>query len=102
MDPLLIVPISSSNRVAPQQDPVLHVAALEDSVHFNASLTLQNESQPIQNSDRSVGTGLSGELMRRRKNAHPVAAQITQEFHRAPAPSFRPFLPPGSTLNLKT
>jgi len=29
--------------------------------------TLQNESQPIQNSDRSVGTGLSGELMRRRK-----------------------------------
>src|SRR5260370_25730142 len=63
MDPLLVVPISCSNRVAPQQEPVLHVAALEDSVHFNASLTLQNESQPIQNSDRSVCTGLSGYLM---------------------------------------
>src|SRR6266403_2241000 len=62
MDPFLVVPISPSNRVAPQQEPGLHVAALEDSVHFNASLTLQNEPQSIQNSDRSVGTGLSGEL----------------------------------------
>jgi len=41
MDPFLVVPISPSNRVAPQQEPGLHVAALEDSVHFNASLTLQ-------------------------------------------------------------
>src|SRR5216117_4297185 len=37
MDPLLIVPISSSNRVAPQQEPGEYIAALEDSVHFNAS-----------------------------------------------------------------
>src|SRR5213596_2677161 len=56
MDPFLIVPISPSNRVDPQQEPGLHVAALEDSIHFNASLALQNEPQPIQNSDRSVGT----------------------------------------------
>src|SRR5216683_2171139 len=101
MDPLLIVPISSSNRVAPQQEPVLHVAALEDSVHFNASLTLQNESQPIQNSDRSVGTGLSGELMRRRKNGHPVDGEISQEFHGAAGQSFGAFLAEGVTLKLK-
>src|SRR6266851_1313140 len=61
MDPLLIVPISSSNRVAPQQEPVFHVAALVESLHFNTALALQNQSQPIQNSDRSVGTGRSGE-----------------------------------------
>src|SRR5258706_4217314 len=100
MDPFLVVPISPSNRVAPQQEPGLHVAALEDSVHFNASLTLQNESQPIQNSDRSVGTGLSGELMRRRKNGHPVDAEISQEFHGAAGQSFGAFLAEGATLKL--
>ena len=101
MDPLLIVPISSSNRVAPQQEPGLCVAALEDSVHFNASLTLQNESQPIQNSDRSVGTGLSGELMRRRKNGHLVDGEISQEFHGAAGQSFGAFLAEGVTLKLR-
>src|SRR5207245_1369150 len=60
MDPFVVVPISPSNRVALQQEPGLHVTALEDSIHFNASLALQNEPQSIQNSDRSVGAGLSG------------------------------------------
>src|SRR5260370_21079398 len=101
MDPFLVVPISCSNRVALQQEPGLHVAPLEDSVHFNASLTLQNESQPIQNSDRSVGTGLSGELMRRRKNGHPLDCEISQEFHGAAGQSFGAFLAEGVTLKLK-
>ena len=101
MDPLLIVPISASNRVAPQQEPGLHVTALEDSVHFNASLTLQTESQLLQNSDRSVGTGLSGELMRRRKNGHPADREICQEFHGAAGQSFGAFLAEGVTLKLR-
>jgi glutamate synthase (NADPH/NADH) large chain/glutamate synthase (ferredoxin) len=101
IDPFLIVPISASNRVAPQQEPGLHVTPLEDSVHFNASLALQNESQPIQNSDRSVGTGLSGELMRRRKNGHASGAEINQEFHGAAGQSFGAFLAEGVTLKLK-
>src|SRR5436853_1579770 len=101
MDPLLIVPISSSNRVAPQQEPGLHVAALEDSVHFYTALGLQNESQPIQNSDRSVGTGLSGELMRRRKNCLPGDEEIRQNFHGAAGQSFGAFLAEGVTLKLK-
>jgi len=100
MDPFLVVPISPSNRVASQQEPGLHVLALEDSVHFNASLTMQNESQPVQNSDRSVGTGLSGELMRRRKNGHPVVGEISQEFHGAAGQSFGAFLAEGVTLKL--
>src|SRR5258707_207827 len=81
VDPLLIVPISSSNRVAPQQEPALHARALEESLHFNTALRLQNETQPIQNSDRSVGTGLSGELIRRRKNCLPSDDEIRQTFH---------------------
>ncbi|HEX4545658.1 MAG TPA: glutamate synthase large subunit [Candidatus Acidoferrum sp.] len=101
MDPFLIVPISASNRVAPQQELGLHVTALEDSVHFNASLALQNESQPIQNSDRSVGTGLSGELMRRKKNDHRAPVDISQEFHGAAGQSFGAFLAEGITLKLK-
>src|SRR3989454_4523678 len=100
MDPLLVIPISHSNRVAPQQEPGLHVPVLEDSIHFNASLTLQNESQPVQNSDRSVGTGLSGELMRRRKNGHPIVGEISQEFHGAAGQSFGAFLAEGVTLKL--
>src|SRR5207247_823808 len=88
MDPFLVVPISPSNRVAPQQEPGLHVAALEDSIHFIASLALQNEPQPIQNSDRSVGTGLGGELMRRLKNGQPVDGEIRQAFRGAAGQSF--------------
>src|SRR5712692_873262 len=101
MDPLLIVPISSSNRVAPQQEPALHVGALEESLHFHTALRLQNESQPIQNSDRSVGTGLSGELMRRRKNCLPSDEEIRQNFHGSAGQSFGAFLAEGVALRLK-
>jgi glutamate synthase (ferredoxin) len=100
MDPFLVVPISPSNRIAPQQEPGLHVTALEDFVHFNASLAMQNESQPIQNSDRSVGSGLSGELMRRRNLGRTGNEEISQEFHGAAGQSFGAFLAAGVTLKL--
>jgi len=100
MDPFLVVPISPSNRVALQQEPGLHVTALEDSIHFNASLALQNEPQSIQNSDRSVGAGLSGELMRRKKNGRPADAEISQEFRGSAGQSFGAFLAQGVTLKL--
>jgi glutamate synthase domain-containing protein 2/glutamate synthase domain-containing protein 1/glutamate synthase domain-containing protein 3 len=100
MDPFLVVPISPSNRIAPLQEPGLHVTALEDSVHFNASLAMQNESQPIQNSDRSVGAGLSGELMRRRNLGRTGNDEISQEFHGSAGQSFGAFLAPGVTLKL--
>jgi glutamate synthase (ferredoxin) len=100
MDPLLLVPISHSNRVALQQEPGLHVPVLEDTVHFNTSLALQNESQPIQNSDRSVGTALSGELMRRRNSGRVLSEPISQQFHGAAGQSFGAFLVAGVTLKL--
>jgi glutamate synthase (ferredoxin) len=100
MDPFLVVPISPSNRIAPQQEPGLHAAALEDSIHFNASLALQHESQPIQNSDRSVGAGLSGELMRRRNAGRSANDELSQEFHGAAGQSFGAFLASGVTLKL--
>jgi glutamate synthase (ferredoxin) len=100
MDPFLVVPISPSNRVAPLQEPGLHVTALEDSIHFTASLATQNEPQGIQNSDRSVGAGLSGELMRRKKNGRSADTAISQEFCGSAGQSFGAFLAQGVTLKL--
>src|SRR5258708_31579386 len=79
MDAFLVVPISAMGRVAAQQVPTDHSAALEDSLHFSSAIVPQSEPQPIHNSDRSVGTGLSGELMRRRAAKgcpHPDIMQV--------------------------
>jgi len=100
MDPFLIVPISESNRVAPQQSPVPHAAVIEDSFHFQNAFNLRKESQPIQNSDRSVGSGLSGERMRRRSKGQQAAEELTQEFHGSAGQSFGAFLADGITLKL--
>src|SRR5262252_7181641 len=100
MDPFLIVPISPSNRIDPQQEPGLHVTALEDSVHFDATLTMQSVPRAIQNSDRSVGAGLSGELMRRKKNGRVDDATISQEFRGTAGQSFGAFLAEGVAIRL--
>jgi glutamate synthase (ferredoxin) len=103
MDPLLIVPITESNRVAPHQSPALHAAAREDALHFSAAFELQTESQPIQNSDRSVGAGISGELMRRRRpgsQSNPLGQEFTKDFHGYAGQSFGAFLADGITLTL--
>ncbi|HKE35020.1 MAG TPA: glutamate synthase large subunit [Candidatus Acidoferrum sp.] len=99
MDPFLVVPISPSNRVEPQQEPGLHVTALEDSIHFDA-LAMQNVPRAIQNSDRSVGAGLSGELMRRKKNGRVADATISQEFRGTAGQSFGAFLAEGVAVKL--
>src|SRR6516225_6770459 len=100
MDPFLIVPISPSNRVDPQQEPGLHVSALEDAVHFDPTLAVQGPARAIQNSDRSVGAGLSGELMRRKKNGRAGDAEVRQEFRGAAGQSFGAFLAEGVTVKL--
>jgi glutamate synthase domain-containing protein 2/glutamate synthase domain-containing protein 1/glutamate synthase domain-containing protein 3 len=104
MDAFLVVPISETRRVAPQQVPTDHSAALEDSLHFSSAIEPQSEAQPIHNSDRSVGTGLSGELMRRRAQDCGVERKFTQEFTQAftgsAGQSFGAFLADGITLKL--
>ena len=103
MDPLLIVPISESNRVAPQQSPAFHAAAREDSLRLSAAFDLQAESLQIQNSDRSIGAGISGELMRRRRPGSqtlPLVHELIKEFHGSAGQSFGAFLADGITLNL--
>ncbi|HKW34482.1 MAG TPA: glutamate synthase large subunit [Candidatus Acidoferrum sp.] len=100
MDPFLVVPISPSNRVDPQQEPGLHVTALEDSIHFDATPAMQSVPRAIQNSDRSVGAGLSGELMRRKKNGRVADAAISKEFRGTAGQSFGAFLAEGVAVKL--
>ena len=100
MDAFLVVPISHGRSVAPQQVPVRHDDAVEESLHFSESLGVHTDSQPIRNSDRSVGAGLSGELMRRRSRNRAVNQEISQEFHGAAGQSFGAFLAEGITLKL--
>ncbi len=100
MDAFLVVPISETRRVAPQQVPTDHSAALEDSLHFSSAMAAQTEPQPIHNSDRSVGTGLSGELMRRRAQDCGVEQEFAQTFTGSAGQSFGAFLAEGVTLKL--
>src|SRR6266436_686665 len=103
MDAFLVVPISETRRVAPQQVPTDH-SALEDSLHFSSAVAAQAEPQPIHNSDRSVGTGLSGEIMRRRaqdcSSDHGIEQEFTQAFTGSAGQSFGAFLADGVTLKL--
>jgi glutamate synthase (ferredoxin) len=100
MDAFLVVPISETRRVAPQQVPTDHSTALEDSLHFSNAIESQDEPQPIHNSDRSVGAGLSGELMRRRAQERCLDQQITQTFTGSAGQSFGAFLADGVSLKL--
>jgi glutamate synthase domain-containing protein 2/glutamate synthase domain-containing protein 1/glutamate synthase domain-containing protein 3 len=100
MDAFMVVPISEGTRVAPQQVPVEHTGAEDDSLYFNKSLGYVAQSQPIHNSDRSVGAGLSGELMRRRSHNLQEDGEITQAFDGSAGQSFGAFLAEGVTLKL--
>src|ERR1700730_1811653 len=100
MDAFMVVPISEGTRVAPQQVPVEHTGAEVDSPPSHGSLGAPAETQTIHNSDRSVGAGLSGELMRRRSHDLAVAEEITQAFEGSAGQSFGAFLAEGVTLKL--
>src|SRR6267154_2494669 len=101
VDAFMVVPISEARRVAPQQVPIDHSsAALEDSLHFSPAGAPLDAPQPIHNADRSVGTGLSGELMRRRANDQQIGYEITQAFQGSAGQSFGAFLAGGVTLKL--
>src|ERR1700733_2156592 len=101
MDALLIVPISESRRVAPQQEPALHEPAKEASLHFAEDLGATRKIEPIQNSDRSVGAGMSGELIRRDKNEQRPHGEIVHEYRGSAGQSFGAFLVEGMTLRLR-
>jgi glutamate synthase domain-containing protein 2/glutamate synthase domain-containing protein 1/glutamate synthase domain-containing protein 3 len=108
MDAFMVVPVSEARRVAPRQVPVEHTGAADDSYYFNKTVEERAQSQTIHNFDRSVGAGLSGELMRRRSqrasnggsDAAAEDVEIVQAFDGAAGQSFGAFLTDGVTLKL--
>jgi glutamate synthase (NADPH/NADH) large chain/glutamate synthase (ferredoxin) len=100
MDALMVVPISDSLRIAPRQSPSLHAAVVGDVSRFDLASGNTGEALRIQNSDRSVGANLSGELMRRRALDDLTTPEITQEYHGSAGQSFGAFLADGITLRL--
>jgi glutamate synthase (NADPH/NADH) large chain/glutamate synthase (ferredoxin) len=100
IDAFMVVPISAARQVAPQQVPVDQSSAPEDTRHFGHFSATPVTTQRIQNSDRSVGTGLSGELMRRRSQHPSIQHKMTQAFTGSAGQSFGAFLADGITLKL--
>jgi glutamate synthase (ferredoxin) len=100
MDPLLLVPVSAPNRVDSPQSPARYEPAREDDRLFLSAASNSHESRCIQNADRSVGAGLSGELVRRRDRNDSENRQISQRFHGSAGQSFGAFLAEGITLKL--
>ncbi len=100
MDAFMVVPVSEARRVAPRQVPVEHTGAADDSYYFDKPEEERARPQTIHNFDRSVGAGLSGELMRRRVQSGFVDGEVVQAFDGAAGQSFGAFLAEGVTLKL--
>jgi glutamate synthase domain-containing protein 2/glutamate synthase domain-containing protein 1/glutamate synthase domain-containing protein 3 len=100
MDAFMVVPVSEARRVAPRQVPVEHTGAADDSYYFDKTAEERARPQTIHNFDRSVGAGLSGELMRRRVHGANEEGEVVQAFEGAAGQSFGAFLAEGVTLKL--
>src|SRR5579863_3443834 len=100
MDAFMVVPVSEARRVAPRQVPVEHTGAADDSYYFDKPAEERARPQTIHNFDRSVGAGLSGELMRRRVQSGFADGEVVQAFDGAAGQSFGAFLADGVTLKL--
>jgi glutamate synthase domain-containing protein 2/glutamate synthase domain-containing protein 1/glutamate synthase domain-containing protein 3 len=100
MDAFMVVPVSEARRVAPRQVPVEHTGAADDSYYFDKPAEERARPQTIHNFDRSVGAGLSGELMRRRVQNSYGDGEVVQAFDGAAGQSFGAFLAEGVTLKL--
>ena len=105
MDPLLIVPMSESNRVAPHQSPALHAAAREDALQLQRRLRAPDgisahskfRSQRGRRHER--GTDAPPPSRQPEQNL-PLAEEMTKEFHGCAGQSFGAFLADGITLTL--
>lgn len=97
--PALALESDMSFRIAPQQAPGLH-ASIGDAPVVPAMDFAAAGPQHIRNSDRSVGAGLSGEIMRARAASDTTRENSVHEFVGAAGQSFGAFVCDGMTLKL--
>jgi glutamate synthase (NADPH/NADH) large chain/glutamate synthase (ferredoxin) len=99
LDALLVIPVSNSARVMPQQTPVPESSGAEVEELFQQPKSPSTSTTVINNFHRSIGSHLSGERMRLRLQ-HPAAPPATHEFRGTAGQSFGAFLSGGLELNL--
>jgi glutamate synthase domain-containing protein 3 len=99
LDALLVIPVSMSRRVLPQQTTVLDGGVKETELSFEHPQLAGTRSSTIYNFHRSIGAHFSGERMGQRiqQNESPAA---TREFRGTAGQSFGAFLTSGLTLKL--
>src|SRR5580692_2565238 len=103
MDALLVIPVSKPARVVPQQTPVPESSGVEVEELLQQAHSQAANPTVINNFHRSIGSHLSGELMRRRRpgsQGHAAPQEISKEFHGCAGQSFGAFLAEGITLAL--
>ncbi len=99
LDALLVIPVSNSGRVVPQQTPVPETSGAEVEELFQQPKSPSASPTLIYNFHRSVGSHLSGEHMRYRLK-HATHSYATHEFSGTAGQSFGAFLSKGLELNL--
>ncbi len=100
LDALLVIPAAKAAHVVAQQTSVLDAGVPEQEVLPERSHLPGSSPAAIQNMHRSVGTSLSGELMRWRLNSgESLPANL--EYQGFAGQSFGAFLTAGMTLRLQ-
>jgi len=99
LDALVVIPVSNSGRVMPQQTPEPESSGVEVEELFQQVQSRVAQPTAIHNFHRSIGSHLSGEHMRLRLRQADAPAAV-HEFHGTAGQSFGAFLSAGLMLNL--
>jgi glutamate synthase (ferredoxin) len=100
LDALLVIPVSKSTRILPQQLSILDAGAPESELLLEQPKVQGSGSAVIHNYHRSIGAHLSGDRLREQLQ-HVEIRDCTREFCGSAGQSFGAFLAPGLTLKLR-
>jgi glutamate synthase (ferredoxin) len=100
LDALLVIPVSKSTRILPQQMSILNAGVPESDLLLEQPRMQACGSAIIHNFHRSIGAHLSGERLRERLQ-HGELQECTREFSGSAGQSFGAFLAPNLTLKLR-
>jgi glutamate synthase (ferredoxin) len=100
LDALLVIPVSKSTRILPQQLSILDAGVPESELRLEQPKPQSLGSTVIHNFHRSIGAHLSGDRLREQLE-HGEAPETVREFSGSAGQSFGAFLAPGLTLKLR-
>jgi glutamate synthase (ferredoxin) len=100
LDALLVIPVSKSTRILPQQLSILDGGAPDSELSLEQPKPLGSGSSVIHNFQRSIGAHISGERLREQVQQIGPHHATVREFCGAAGQSFGAFLTSGLTLKL--